>query len=25
MADIGDAEIWTKMVETAIEEAGARV
>jgi hypothetical protein len=25
MADLGDAETWTKMVETAIEEAGAGV
>ena len=25
MAEVGDAETWTRMVETAIEEAGARV
>jgi hypothetical protein len=25
MADVGDPESWTRMVEVAIEEAGARV
>jgi hypothetical protein len=25
MSDVGDAETWTRMVETAIEEAGAEV
>ena len=25
MASVGDAQTWTRMVETAIEEAGAKV
>jgi len=25
MAEVGDPEAWTRMVETAIEEAGAKV